>query len=155
MNYGRNTRLLKYWRLNAYEFSAAITIIILGNEIDDGLVKGMFPFQNRVSVIKYAQICKNILFSVYSLRSECHQMQTASVVLVSDIGILLFNLLFKRSYYLTYYFGNFSYPIIYPIVTFTYRKVKNYPIKNSNMCPPSVSVAGCIAGCICILLQCL
>ena len=26
-------------------------------------------------------------------------MQTASVVLVSDIGILLFNLLFKRSYY--------------------------------------------------------
>ena len=57
-------------------------------------------------------------------------MQTASVVLVSDIGILLFNLIFKRSYYLTYYFCNFSYPIIYPIVTFTYRKVKNYPIKN-------------------------
>ena len=26
-------------------------------------------------------------------------MQTASEVLVSDIGILLFNLLFKRSYY--------------------------------------------------------
>ena len=51
MNYGRNTRLLKYWRLNAEEFSAAITIIILGNKIDDGLVKGMFQFQNRVSVI--------------------------------------------------------------------------------------------------------
>ena len=45
----------------------------------------------------------------------------------SGLGILLSNLLFK---YLTYYFGNFSYPIIYPIVTFTYRKVKNYPIKN-------------------------
>ena len=54
-------------------------------------------------------------------------MQTASVVLVSDIGILLFNLLFKRSYHSTYYFGNFS-----SIVTFTYRKVKNYPIKNSS-----------------------
>ena len=52
-------------------------------------------------------------------------MQRASVVLVSDIGILLFNLLFKCSFYLTYYFGNFSYPIIYPIVTFTYKKVKN------------------------------
>ena len=62
-------------------------------------------------------------------------MQRASVVLVSDIGILLFNLLFKCSFYLTYYFGNFSYPIIYPIVTFTYRKVKNYPIKNSRLYP--------------------
>ena len=59
--------------------------------------------------------------------------QTASVVLVSDIGILLFNLLFKCSFYLTYYFGNFSYPIIYPIVTFTCRKVKNYPVKNSSL----------------------
>ena len=36
-----------------------------------------------------------------------------------------------HSYYLTYYFDKISYPIIYPIVTFAYRKVKNYPIKNS------------------------
>ena len=66
-------------------------------------------------------------------------MQRASVVLVSDIGILLFNLLFKCSFYLTYYFGNFSYPIIYPIVTFTYMKVKNYPVKNSSVAHTSVS----------------
>ena len=39
--------------------------------------------------------------------------------------ILTFEMTF---YYLTYYFGNF----IYPIVTFTYKKVKNYPIKNSS-----------------------
>ena len=30
---------------------------------------------------------------------------------------------------LTYYFHDIGYPIIYPIVTFAYRKVKKYPIK--------------------------
>ena len=33
---------------------------------------------------------------------------------------------------LTYYFHNIGYPIIYPIVTFAYRKVKKYPINNSS-----------------------
>ena len=28
------------------------------------------------------------------------------------------------TYYLFYYFGNIAYPIIYPIISFTYRKVK-------------------------------
>ena len=37
-------------------------------------------------------------------------------------AFLLFNLLFR----------DVGYPIIYPIVTITYRKVKNYPIKNSS-----------------------
>ena len=33
---------------------------------------------------------------------------------------------------LTYYFHDIGYPIIYPIVTFAYRKVKKYPINNSS-----------------------
>ena len=33
---------------------------------------------------------------------------------------------------LTYYFHDIGYPIIYPIVTFAYRKVKKYPIRSSN-----------------------
>ena len=37
------------------------------------------------------------------------------------------------SYYLTYYFCIISYPIIYPIITFTYRKVKIFPINNSRI----------------------
>ena len=36
------------------------------------------------------------------------------------------------SYYLTYYFHDIGYPIIYLIVTFAYRKVKKYPINNSS-----------------------
>ena len=33
---------------------------------------------------------------------------------------------------LTYYFHDIGYPIIYPIVTFAYRKVKKYPIRSSS-----------------------
>ena len=36
---------------------------------------------------------------------------------------------------LTYYFHDIGYPIIYPIVTFAYRKVKKYPINNSSYYP--------------------
>ena len=45
---------------------------------------------------------------------------------------LLFSYFAWLTYYLSYYFGNISYPIIYPIITFTYRKVKFYPINNSS-----------------------
>ena len=34
---------------------------------------------------------------------------------------------------LTYYFHDIGYPIIYPIVTFAYRKVKKYPIRSSTV----------------------
>ena len=37
---------------------------------------------------------------------------------------------------LTHYFHDIGYPIIYPIVTFAYRKVKKYPIKSSRMYRP-------------------
>ena len=37
---------------------------------------------------------------------------------------------------LTYYFHDIGYPIIYPIVTFAYRKVKKYPIRSSSSDTP-------------------
>ena len=44
----------------------------------------------------------------------------------------IFIQVFLVSYYLTYYFLDIGYPIIYPIVAFAYRKVKKIPIKNSS-----------------------
>ena len=46
--------------------------------------------------------------------------------------MFLFFINCRASYYLTYYFHDIGYPIIYPIVTFAYRKVKKYPIRSSN-----------------------
>jgi len=48
---------------------------------------------------------------------------------------LLFSYYSWLTYYLSYYFGNIAYPIIYPIITFTDRKVKFYPINNSSLEP--------------------
>ena len=47
-----------------------------------------------------------------------------------QIKKVLFSYYSGLTYYLSYYFGNIAYPIIYPIITFTYRKVKFYPINN-------------------------
>ena len=49
-----------------------------------------------------------------------------------QIKKLLFSYFAWLTYYSSYYFGNISYPIIYHIITFTYRKVKFYPINNSS-----------------------
>ena len=45
---------------------------------------------------------------------------------------LLFSYYSWLTYFVSYHFGNIAYPIIYPVVTFTYRKVKFYPINNSS-----------------------
>ena len=64
-----------------------------------------------------------------------------------QIKKLLFSYYSWLTYYLSYYFGNIAYPIIYPIITFTYRKVKFYPINNSswdNMAETSLLTELCL-----------
>ena len=55
---------------------------------------------------------------------------------------LLFSYYVWLTYYLSYYLGNIAYPIIYHIITFTYRKVKFYPINTLEPIPayPSCSL---------------
>ena len=67
------------------------------------------------------------------LRLWKEDFQQKGLILFFAIKKLSFSYYSWLTYYISYYFGNIAYPIIYAIIIFTYRKGKFYFINNYSL----------------------